>query len=78
MKLTAAFVQAQGSLLARGSTGPLTVGADTGSPVGEYSTPLHWQGLLQDVRLYRGLVSREASRDLLGEWANRPGCGCRK
>jgi hypothetical protein len=70
--------QSPGSLLARGSGEPLTVGADTGSLVGEYSTPLHWQGLLQDVRVYRGLVSREATRDLLGEWANRPGCGCRK
>ena len=71
-------VQSQGSLLARVSAEPLTVGADTGSFVGGYSSPLHWRGLLQDVRLYRGVVSREENRDLLGEWANRPGCGCRK
>ncbi len=71
-------VQSPGSLLARASAEPLTVGADTGSFVGGYSSPLHWQGLLQDVRLYRGVVSREQNRDLLAEWANRPGCGCRK
>lgn len=70
--------QAPGSLLARAPAEPLTVGADTGAFVGDYPTPMHWKGLLQDVRLYRGVVSREANRDLLGEWANRPGCGCRK
>lgn len=70
--------QAPGSLLARVSTEPLTVGADPGAFVSEYATPMHWEGLLQDVRLYRGVVSRDANRDLLGEWANRPGCGCRK
>ena len=71
-------VQSPGSLLVRASAEPLTVGADTGAFVGEYSTPMYWSGLLQDVRLYRGVMSREANRDLLGEWANRPGCGCRK
>lgn len=68
----------QGRLLARALDGPLSVGADVGPFVGEYSTPLFWQGLLQDVRLYRGAVNREAHRDLLAEWAVRPGCGCRK
>ena len=71
-------VRSPGSLIARASAEPVTVGADAGAFVGEYSTPMHWHGLLQDVRLYRGVVSREANRDLLGEWAERPGCGCRK
>jgi hypothetical protein len=70
--------QAQGSLLVRTPGEPLSVGADAGSFVGGYSTPLYWQGLLQDVRLYRGAVSREANRDLLAEWASRPGCGVHK
>jgi hypothetical protein len=70
--------RAQGSLLAHTPGEPLSVGADAGSFVGEYRTPLYWQGLLQDVRLYLGAVSREANRDLLAEWANRPGCGVHK
>ncbi len=41
--------RAQGSLLAHTPGEPLSVGADAGSFVGEYSTPLYWQGLLQDV-----------------------------
>jgi hypothetical protein len=69
---------AEGSLLADTSAEPLAVGADPGSPVGGYASPLHWQGLLQDVRVYRGVVSRDEHRELLGEWAQRPGCGCRK
>ena len=71
-------VQSPGSLLTRAPAEPLTVGADTGAFVGGYSAPMPWHGLLQDVRLYRGVVSREASPDLLGEWADRPGCGSRK
>ncbi len=68
----------EGSLLAGAPAEPLAVGDDPGSPVGGYASPLHFQGLLQDVRLYRGVVSRDEHRDLLGEWAQRPGCGCRK
>ncbi len=48
------------------------------SPVGPFVVGEHWQGLIEDVRVYGGAVSREAHRDLLGDWANRPGCGCRK
>jgi Concanavalin A-like lectin/glucanases superfamily len=70
--------QAPGSFLAHTPSEPFSVGADVGSSVGDYKTPLYWQGLLQDVRLYWGAVSRETDRDLLGEWANRPGCGCHK
>jgi hypothetical protein len=70
--------RAEGQLLSGASPEPLAVGADPGSFVGGYASPLHWQGLLQDVRVYRGVVSRDDHRDLLGEWAQRPGCGCRK
>jgi hypothetical protein len=70
--------RAPGLLLRATPAEPLTVGADPGSFVGEYASPMHWTGLLQDVRLYRGVVSRDATRELLGEWAHRPGCGCRK
>lgn len=55
-----------------------TIGADARGPVGSYAAPLRWQGLVEDVRLYRGVVSRDAHREMLGDWANRPGCGCRK
>jgi hypothetical protein len=70
--------ESQGSLLARAPAEAFTIGADVGSFVGEYETPLYWQGLLQDVRLYWGALARETDRDLLAEWAIRPGCGCRK
>lgn len=75
---TTAVARSQGRLLARTPAAPLLVGADTGSAVGNYRSPLNWQGLVQDVRLYWGAVSREQNRDLLAEWAVRPGCGCRK
>jgi hypothetical protein len=66
------------SFLARTPAGRFEVGADAGQPVASYSEAMHWRGLLEDVRLYRGEVNREAHRDLLGDWANRPGCGCKK
>jgi Concanavalin A-like lectin/glucanases superfamily len=70
--------QGQGSLVAHTPDEPLSVGADAGSLVGDYRAPLYWQGLIQDVRLYWGAVSREANRNLLSEWGNRPGCGVHK
>lgn len=54
------------------------VGADTGSPVGDDVPAARWQGLLEDVRLYWGVVDRTEHRDLLQDWADLPGCGCRK
>jgi hypothetical protein len=79
--LVNAFPVAKGtdpSFLGRTPAGRFAVGADAGTPVGSHREALHWRGLLEDVRLYRGAVSRDAHRDLLGDWANRPGCGCRK
>lgn len=65
-------------LLARPPAGPLLVGAEGGSAVGARPAAARWRGLLEDVRVYDGAVSRELHRDLLGDWANRPGCGCKK
>lgn len=79
--LVNAFPVAKGtdpSFLGRTPAGRFAVGVDAGTPVGSNREALHWQGLLEDVRVYRGAVSREAHRDLLGDWANRPGCGCKK
>ncbi len=53
-------------------------GADPGSAVGNYEAPLHWRGLLEDVRLYWGCIDRESDRDELKDWADLPGCGCRR
>jgi hypothetical protein len=75
---TSSVASAAGALVAQTPTEPLSVGADPGSPVGEYSGPANWQGLVQDVRLYWGVLSREKTREALGDWADRPGCGCRK
>ena len=70
--------RAEPSFLTRTPAGSFAVGADAGTPVGNDPAARHWQGLLEDVRLYRGAISRQTHRDLLGDWANRPGCGCRE
>ena len=53
-------------------------GADLGSAVGDYEVALHWEGLLEDVRLYWGSMDRDRDSDQLKDWADMPGCGCRK
>jgi hypothetical protein len=57
---------------------PFCCGADIGSAVADYKSPLHWQGVLEDVRLYWGCMDRERDSDELKDWADLPGCGCRK
>lgn len=69
---------AKGKLLAQEPAETLCVGADPGSPVGEYRSPLGWNGLLEDVRLYWGVIDRNAHGEQLQEWADLPGCGCGK
>lgn len=64
------------ALLARTPSGSLLVGGAGASAVGSHSA-LGWQGLLEDIRMYGGALSREFHRELLGDWANRPGCGCK-
>ena len=34
--------------------------------------------LLQDVRLYWGFMNRDDHREEWGEWADLPGCGCKR
>lgn len=64
----------------------LSVGADLGRPVGEYESPMHFQGLMRDVRLYWGTVEDlrtswpldpsqsgySGFRDSLGRWVMAP------
>ncbi len=69
---------AKGKQLAKTPTEPFCVGADSGSPVGTYETPLHWQGLVEDIRLYWGFMDRETDGDTMKDWGDMPGCGCGK
>jgi len=68
----------QGKVIPRKPAESFCVGADPGSPVGQYPSTLPWHGLVQDVRLYWGFMDRNENRDQWGDWANLPGCGCRK
>jgi len=71
------IAQAKGSALADAGTEPLSVGADDGVPVGDYRGPLPWHGQLESVRVYWGVITRNGSREDLGDWAELPGCGCK-
>jgi hypothetical protein len=55
----------QGALLDKQPADPMSVGADTGSLVGDYKDEQHWTGRLRDLRLYRGVP---AEKDLR-KWA---------
>jgi len=44
-----------------------TVGADLGTLVGDYRDPLHWHGLIGDVRLYWGELGPRQLRRWLGK-----------
>jgi len=68
----------QGRLISHKPSRGFYVGANLGSPIGEYASPFHWKGLIQDIRLYWGVVERNENRDLWGDWANLAGCGCKK
>jgi hypothetical protein len=70
--------RAKGQLISQKPGRPFRVGADTGAALANYKTPLHWQGLLGDVRLYWGFLDRNENREILGDWADLPGCGCGK
>lgn len=67
---------ARGAMLDRAPAEPLTIGADPGSPVADYTgAAMPWNGLLADVRLYWGEVGRTQAAAILGDWADRPMCG---
>ena len=68
----------QGKLIPETPSEPFSVGADTGSPVGDDTSAMHWHGLVQDIRLYWGFMDREKNKDQWGDWADLPGCGCRQ
>jgi hypothetical protein len=63
-----------GKFLSQKPDEPFCAGADMGSAVGDYSTPMHWRGLIQDMRLYWGYLARGDNREQWGDWANLPGC----
>ncbi|MFA6107861.1 MAG: LamG domain-containing protein [Candidatus Latescibacterota bacterium] len=69
---------APGRLIADTPSEPFAVGADEGLPVGDYAAPLHWTGLVQDVRLYWGYLDRTEGLYAWQTWADLPGCACRK
>jgi hypothetical protein len=56
---------AQGSHIGKQPMDGLSVGADTGSRVGDYNDEQHWTGRLRDVRLYRGVPAEKE----LHKWA---------
>ncbi len=67
---------AQGKLIAETPKQPLCIGADATGTAADKRLP-NWKGLLEDVRLYWGVMDRNHHRDDLGDWANLPGCGCK-
>lgn len=69
---------ADGHLITHKPGEPFCCGADIGSAVANYKSPLHWQGTLEDVRLYWGCIDRDRDSNELKDWADLPGCGCRK
>jgi len=66
--------ETSGKLIAESPSKPFCVGADIDSPVGDYSTPMRWKGLIQDIRLYRGFMDRNEYREQWQDWSARPNC----
>ncbi len=58
---------ADGAVIARQPSDGLSIGADTGSPVGEYSAPNKLSGELRDIRIYTGVLGDKAIR----QWAGK-------
>ncbi len=69
---------AQGRLIAGTPELPLSIGEASGVEVNDTQQVPNWTGLLEDIRLYWGVMDRNQHRDQLGDWADLPGCGCRK
>ena len=69
---------AKGTLIADTPEQPLSIGAAGVGPTSDGQPLPNWTGLLEDIRLYWGVMDREHHRDELGDWADLPGCGCRK
>jgi arylsulfatase A-like enzyme len=56
-----------GHFMAGKPADPLTIGRDGGSPVGEYESPLAFEGELKDIRIYWGGLDLPSLR----KWATR-------
>jgi hypothetical protein len=67
----------QGKLISAQPARNLCVGADPSGEVAGSGPFPNWTGLVEDVRLYWGVMDRNEHREELGDWADRPGCGCR-
>ena len=67
----------QGKLIAETPERPLCIGAECEGTAGDGERLPNWTGLLEDVRLYWGVMDRNHHRDDLGDWADLPGCGCK-
>lgn len=68
---------AQGKLISETPEQPLCIGADSTGTAGANERLPNWTGLLEDIRLYWGVMDRNHHRDDLGDWADLPGCGCK-
>jgi hypothetical protein len=68
---------AQGKLISATPEQPLCIGADCASTADDDKRLPNWTGLLEDIRLYWGVMDRNEHRDELGDWADSPGCGCK-
>jgi hypothetical protein len=68
---------ADGKVIAETPEQPLCIGADSAGPVGAQGRLPNWCGLLEDIRMYWGVLDRNEHRDELGDWADLPGCGCK-
>jgi hypothetical protein len=58
---------AEGGVIARQPSDGLSIGADTGSPVGDYEAPHKLHGELRDIRIYTGTLGEKAIR----QWAGK-------
>jgi hypothetical protein len=68
---------ARGKFLPKLPGETLCIGADPGSPVDDGPPPAPWRGLLQEVRLYWGFLDLKANREVMKDWADLSGCGCK-
>jgi hypothetical protein len=68
---------AQGKLIAETPEQTLHIATDCVNRADADVRLPNWTGLLEDVRLYWGVIDRNHHREYLADWADSPGCGCR-
>ncbi len=59
--------EAEGQFITRKPADGLTVGADTGSPVGPYDSPMSCRGEIEDLRVYWGVLDEASLQKWAGE-----------